>query len=199
MRKSGSNKGTEIESRYSALVARLEREATAAPARYKRRIFLLSTLGYAYPVAVLTGILITITGAIYVIAWTPAAMIGVGLSFGAKFFAIPLLALSYAIVRSMWVSLPPPEGRRIARAEAPELFELCARLRKRLRGPKVHRILMTDEFNAAIVQVPRLGLLGWPKNYLIVGLPLMLAMSPRQFEAVLAHEYGRRCARIGRR
>ncbi len=149
MKEPASSEGTEVESRYSALIARLEREAVAAPARYKWRILLLSTLGYAYPVVVLTGLLATMAGAIYVIAWAPAAMIGVGLSFGAKFFAIPLLALSCAIVRSMWVSLPPPEGRRIARAEAPELFELCARLRKRLRGPKVHRILMTDEFNAA--------------------------------------------------
>ena len=129
-------------------------------------------------------------GAVYVMAWAPPALFGVGLSFGAKLFAIPLLALSYAIVRSLWVRLPPPEGRRIGRAEAPQLFDLCELLRKWLRGPRIHRILVTDDFNASIVQISRLGLFGWPRNYLIIGLPLMLAMSPSKFEAVLAHEYG---------
>ena len=71
MRESGLNEGTEIESWYSALVARLEREATAAPARYKWRLFLLSTLGYAYPVVVLTGLLATMAGAVFVISWAP--------------------------------------------------------------------------------------------------------------------------------
>jgi hypothetical protein len=28
----------------------------------------------------------------------------------------------------------------------------------------VHRVLLTGDFNAAIVQVPRLGPLGWERN-----------------------------------
>ncbi|WP_375494953.1 M48 family metallopeptidase, partial [uncultured Nostoc sp.] len=50
--------------------------------------------------------------------------------------------------------------------------------------------MLTNNFNAAVVQRPRLGLLGWQQNYLIVGLPLMLALPPEQFRAVLAHELG---------
>ena len=51
-------------------------------------------------------------------------------------------------------------------------------------------VLLTEEFNAAVVQIPRLGILGWNRNYLIIGLPLMKALTRKQLAAVLAHELG---------
>lgn len=54
----------------------------------------------------------------------------------------------------------------------------------------VHRVLLTTEFNASIVQLLRLGVLGWPRNYLMVGLPLLQAMTAEQAGAVVAHELG---------
>lgn len=51
-------------------------------------------------------------------------------------------------------------------------------------------MLLSDDFNAAVTQVPRLGIFGWPRNYLLLGLPLMKVLSREQFKAVLAHEYG---------
>ncbi|GET40890.1 M48 family metallopeptidase [Microseira wollei] len=54
----------------------------------------------------------------------------------------------------------------------------------------VYHILLLDEFNAAVVQRPRLGIFGWQQNYLLIGLPLMQALSQSQFRAVLAHELG---------
>jgi len=41
-----------------------------------------------------------------------------------------------------------------------------------------------------VVQSPREGIVGWPRNYLLIGLPLMKTLSVDQFEAVLAHELG---------
>ena len=64
--------------------------------------------------------------------------------------------------------------------------------------PKVHEVLLTHDFNAAIAQVPRLGLFGFHKNYLILGLPLMMALSLDQFRAVLAHEFGHLSGAHGR-
>lgn len=40
------------------------------------------------------------------------------------------------------------------------------------------------------MQHARLGVLGWHVNYLILGLPLMQAVSPEQFRAIVAHELG---------
>ena len=50
--------------------------------------------------------------------------------------------------------------------------------------------MLDDGLNAGVLQVPRLGVFGWQTNYLMLGLPLMLALSPDQFRAVLAHEVG---------
>src|SRR5262249_21700409 len=52
------------------------------------------------------------------------------------------------------------------------------------------RIAKPLDFNAAVVQAPRLGLFGWYRNYLLIGLPLVKALTVEQFKAVLAHEFG---------
>jgi Zn-dependent protease with chaperone function len=70
------------------------------------------------------------------------------------------------------------------------LFAAIERARRHVRAPRVHRVLVVDEFNASVCQVPRLGVLGWQKNFLLLGLPLLHALSPGQFQAVLAHEFG---------
>ena len=71
-------------------------------------------------------------------------------------------------------------------------------MRSALDGPHVHRVLVSDEFNAGIVQIPRLGMFGWLRNYLVVGLPLMKALTPAEFRAVLAHEFGHLSGNHGR-
>jgi len=58
--------------------------------------------------------------------------------------------------------------------------------------------LITDDFNAAVVQIPRLGLLGWYRNTLLIGLPLMKALTRQQLAAVLAHEFGHLAGGHGR-
>jgi hypothetical protein len=39
------------------------------------------------------------------------------------------------------------------------------------------RVGQIDDFNAAVVQAPRLGLFGWYRNYLLIGLPLAKALT----------------------
>jgi len=165
------------------MVARLETLAKRSPLAYKTRVALLAMLGYGYIFSVL-AVLVAILVAL---VW--AALGGKHLHLIGK-LAIPLLLLAGVILRALWVRLEEPAGRELSAREAPALFAAIDDLRRRLRGPRIHRVLLTDEFNAAVVQTPRLGLFGWHKNHLIVGLPLMQALSPDQFRAVLAHEYG---------
>ena len=54
--------------------------------------------------------------------------------------------------------------------------------------PRVDHVLITDELNAAILQLPSLGIFGWHRNYLMIDLPLMKSLTREQFKAVLAHE-----------
>ena len=63
-------------------------------------------------------------------------------------------------------------------------------VRCKAAAPRVHEVLLTNDVNAAVVQVPRLGMFGWQKNYPILGLPLMQLMSPEELKAVLATSSG---------
>jgi Zn-dependent protease with chaperone function len=102
------------------------------------------------------------------------------------------------VARAMWVRLDPPKGRPITTYDASELFELIDKLRRSLGAPRFHHVLITDEFNAAVVQTPQLGLLGWYRNTLLIGLPLMKALTRQQLAAVLAHEFGHLAGGHGR-
>lgn len=168
---------------FDQLVARLEVAAERAPLAYKIRVGLLALLGYGYIFSIL-AVLLAILGLLGLAASTGKHLVLIGK------IGLPLLILAAVIVRALWVRLDEPIGRRLTPRDAPELFAVLAEMRRRLRGPRIHGVLLTDDYNASVVQTPRLGLFGWQKNHLILGLPLMQALSPEQFRAVLAHEYG---------
>lgn len=171
---------------FDALVARLEYQANQHPFLYKSRISFMALLGYGYITVVLTGLLLATVVSLVLLK-------GLGLKL-----AIPLLILIWAVLKALWVRLEPPAGRRIVKREAPALFEMINDLRRRLRAPSFHRVLITDEFNACVVQTPRLGVFGWHRNYLIIGLPLMKSLTVEQFRAVMAHEFGHLAGGHGR-
>jgi Zn-dependent protease with chaperone function len=166
---------------FSALVSRLEQQSRDRPGWYKARVVLLAFLGYGYVSVMLILLtvlaLATLASAIYL----KAAAIKI---------AIPILIVVGLILKAMWVRLSPPDGRALGRREAPALFAMIEGLRRKLKAPRFHRVLLTSDFNAGVAQQPRLGMFGWHRNYLLIGLPLMKALTREQFEAVLAHEFG---------
>ena len=172
-------------------VKRLESQAGLRASAYKLRVFLLATLGYTYIFFVL-GALLLLVG---LLVWLAATYRAGGL---VRQLLFALCGLVFLILRALWVRIPPPEGLALTPQQAPTLFAAATEIRRALKAPKVHRILLTDEFNAAVAQRPRLGVFGWHKNYLIVGLPYLQALSPEQFRAVLAHEFGHLSGAHGR-
>lgn len=90
------------------------------------------------------------------------------------------------------------EGKLLTPREAPALRGALADIQHALQCPPFDDVRITLDFNAAVQQVPRLGLLGWPRTYLEIGLPLAQAMSAAELRAVLAHECAHRSARHGR-
>lgn len=169
---------------FDALVRRLEPEAAASPRAYRWRVLVLALLGYAYIVGVVAVTLALAAASL----WGMTHMRGNGAYHLGK-LAAALLLLAGIIVRALWVRFDAPGGRRLTRAEAPALFEEAEALRRALDAPRASVVLLTDEYNAAVSQVPRLGILGFPRNYLIVGLPLLEALPADQVRAVLAHEF----------
>ncbi|HEX8361280.1 MAG TPA: M48 family metallopeptidase [Longimicrobium sp.] len=169
---------------FEAYVARLERVARANPRRYRTRVLLFGALGYVYVFAVL-AVLVAVTVGLGV--WVATSLRGWGL-LGK--LAIPSALLGWMILRAMWVRLDPPAGRELAHKHAPRLFAEVEAIRKGVQAPRAHHVILTDDFNAAVSQVPRLGMFGWHRNYLVLGVPLMYALPADEFRAVLAHEFG---------
>jgi Zn-dependent protease with chaperone function len=174
--------------KFNALIDRLEVSSRQRPAAYRLRVAALAALGYGYLFAVVLALLLLIA----------AVLFGGKFNFLTIKVAGVILVLIGIVLRSMWVTLPEPDGRELQRDNAPKLFDLINEVRTSLRGPTVYRVFISDEFNAFIVQIPQLGMFGWVRNYLVVGLPLLNALTPEEFRAVLAHEFGHLSGKHGR-
>ncbi len=166
---------------FDALVGRLEEQARGNPAGYQLKVVLLALLGNAYLAAMLLLIVALLLATLASVVVLKALAVKLVLVVG--FFL-------WMILKALWVKIDPPAGTELRRAQAPELFAMIDGLRRTLRAPRFHHVLVTDDFNAAVVQSPRLGIFGWPRNYLLIGLPLMKSLTVEQFKAVLAHEFG---------
>lgn len=174
---------------FEALVGRLERQAQVNPRGYVARVLLLAALGNAYIVAMLVLVLALLVGLLLSVLVLKA--LAIKLIFVVGFFL-------WMVVKALWVKIDPPVGMEVDARQAPELFAELEALRRKLGALRFHHVLITDEFNAGVVQSPRLGIFGWPRNYLLIGLPLMKALTVDQFKAVLAHELGHLAGGHGR-
>ncbi len=168
---------------FDALIQKLEVASRRNPRIYRLRLVGLVALAYGYLVFILLGslALCVLMGAmvVYVPATIKLAIIGL-IAFGGIFLAV---------LRGLWVKLEPPQGEPVTAAQAPRLFALLDELRAALDCRPFHQVLIVGEVNAGVVQIPRLGIFGWHRNYLVLGLPLMQSLAPDEFKAVLAHEF----------
>lgn len=163
---------------FEATVARWDRLAQTRPRLYRASVRAMGALGYGY-------LALTAGGLAMGWAWSLIKVPLLGLK------AAPLvLGLEWALARALWVRVPEPSGRVLRREEVPRLFASLDRLRASVGAPAITRVMLTDELNAGALQTPRLGVLGWYTNHLILGLPLLCSLSVEQMEAVIAHEMG---------
>lgn len=182
--RSADAKREALEAAAAAAIEKFEALAKAEPDRYRRRVLATAAAGYAAPFL----FLVTLIAAVALLGLAAAnshsgggavAKLGIGVAI-----------LGFMIVRAMIVKFPPPEGIRIAEADAPALFGEIEKVRAALKGPPLHEVYLDDNLNAAIQQSPRFGFFGGHINRLIIGLPLMNALTTPQLIAVIAHEYG---------
>lgn len=185
---------------YTALIKRLEKFAAENPATYQSRVVLLASVGYAYSLLIIL-IALSVPTILLATIWFYPNILFILLRLG-KFgillviLAIAALGFIWSIFRVLWFQIPPPEGAELQSTDAPQLFEMVAQASDALDTPRPQHILLNDEFNASIVSLPRWGGLS-SETYLNVGLPLMQALSPEQFRAVVAHEMGHLSSKHG--
>lgn len=110
------------------------------------------------------------------VSWVGVGLIGFALAFGG------LKALSQAG--------PRPSGVRLPREAAEDFFRLLDGLARQAGVEPVEDVWITDEVNASVVQRPGWVMPGAMRTELLIGLPLVHCLSPAQFAAMLAHEFG---------
>lgn len=168
---------------HDALVARLTEYARLHPRMYLARVAALAVLGYAYLFGVLVLLAALTAGAV----WMMTHNLG---TWAALKLGIPVVVLAWIIGKSLWVRFTPPQGIELRPAEAPALFAEIERVRTAMQAPRVHRVLIDDDYNAGVNQYPRLGVFGWYRTDLVLGLPYLGSMPLDEYRAVLAHEFG---------
>lgn len=188
---------------FKSMVARLEQESARAPRRYRVKVALLALLGFAILGLVLAVVgfgLVALVGIAGALAFTGGAALLLLLKLGKLLFllAIPLWFTLKSAVQALFVRLPAPQGHPVTRTQAPALFAALDDMRRSMNGPRFHHVLVVDDMNAAVVQRPAFGLVGWPRNYLLLGLPLLECLAPEEALAVVAHEYGHLAGSHGR-
>lgn len=168
---------------FEELSQKAERELKDAPSVYDRNVIVMAGLGYLFifsVIALLVGLLFM------VINWTIHAQ---RMNYGSIKLLLLLGLLLWIIFKALWIKQNPPQGIELKKIEAPRLFDMLDELSRKL-NTRVDVVLVDDEYNAAVRQVPTAGFLDLHRNYLMLGLPLMMSQSPEQFKSVLAHELG---------
>ncbi|MDO4723768.1 MAG: M48 family metallopeptidase [Comamonadaceae bacterium] len=165
------------------LVRLSEQDSASDERAYRRSVFWFAALGYLW--------VLGFVGVGLVLLWVLLAAIWSGRFHGGYvWLLVAAPSLLWAGLRALWLRLPPPQGLELAREDAPRLFELLDRIRKKVQGPPIHQVLLDGDFNACITQTPRFGLFGAARNTLTLGLPMLMALDTPRLCAVLAHEYG---------
>lgn len=179
---------------FDALVDRLQRRYAARPFALRLHVAWMVVVGYA--AFLFSFLLVFALGGFFFFG---AMVLDTGpalLSLGAGSFLWTMSAVQ--AIDLLWVRIDPARGRALEAHEAPLLFDLLDRLRASLKAAKLERVVITPDFNAGAQQIPRLGVFGWPRNFLLLGLPLMECLAPEEFEALLGHELAHLSARHGR-
>lgn len=187
---------------YITLIQSLEAYAAKSPGGYEFRVFLLTVLGYAYFIGIMLLLLAPLPVILFLFWLAPTKVLNL-LFWTAKLWwvLIPGLGVFFGFLgsaaRSITARVPEPEGRELSRDDAPALFDFVAQTAASLDAGMPKRVLLTDAFNASVMTLPRLGIFG-RKTYLMLGLPVMKALTAEQFKAVLAHEMGHVSGKHGR-
>lgn len=164
---------------FNTLTDKLEAQARENPHNYQLRVLLLALLGNVYLATVLLSIIALLIASIAAVLTFKAPALEMAVVAG--FFL-------WLLTKALWVEIPPPEGIAVTADQAPKLFAMIAEMRRQLGAAGFHRVLITDDFDVRAVQASRIGIFGWHRNYLLIGLPLLKTLTAEQFKAVLAHE-----------
>jgi Zn-dependent protease with chaperone function len=120
------------------------------------------------------------------------------------FLVIITLAAIFVVLRGIFVSTrlraKDIVGIQVTEAEQPALWYRIRQLAQRVGTRAPRRLYLVPDVNAAVWENTRLLGLVPGKRQMMIGVPLLMALTPAQVDAILAHElghYGNRDTRLG--
>ena len=166
-------------------MVRMSEHASADNSRaYRRSVAAFAALGYAWVLGCLAL-------AVGILMWVVPQLLHGRFRLALVWALLGAGGLLWVSLRALWVRFDEPaRAWRSQRWMHPTCSRPWRASAARSRGRPIHKVTLTDEFNASIQQLPRFGLLGGAVNHLSIGLPLLMALDRPRFLAVLAHEYG---------
>ncbi|WKE66329.1 M48 family metalloprotease [Gallaecimonas kandeliae] len=174
------------EETFVALVERSEKDAARDIKAYRLKLAAFALLGYGVIFSLVALLVLLLGGTL----WVAFLSSGLFLLLLSKKIIFLIAAAIWTLLRALWVPFDAPSGYRLERRHFPKLFAQIDELATTLSALRIHQVILEDSLNAAVVQHPRFGLLGGQRNSLILGLQLLLVLSPQEMRSVLAHEFG---------
>ncbi len=178
-----AEKLTLSDEQFETIAKETETKAANDYAGYKKQLIAFASLGYLY-IGFIVAILL---GLVLITCWLSFA--GHRIYAGAIKIVIFLLIVVFVVLKSLWIKYDPPKGITLGRQDYPELFELLDEICTKL-NTRADTVVLDETFNAAVIEHPKLGLLGFNTNFLILGLPFLQSVRKEELKAVLAHEFG---------
>lgn len=167
---------------FARMVRAGKRASTRNRQAYRRSVALFAALGIGW-------LLLSAALALMGLAWVAWIVSQGSVTMPEVLLMVALCAFLWMAGCVLLVRIEPPAGVEITQAEAPALFEALARMRRTIGAPEIHHIYLNDEFGVSIQTIPSMGLIGRRVHHLTIGLPLLMALNPQRFLAILAHEY----------
>ena len=169
---------------FHSLVAELDHSWSAQPRGLLRETLTWVILGYIVIFAALSACALVFIAGLYIALrfQGPAGTLIAGA------VALAGSLASVLILGCLWVRFAPPEGVVVDEDRHPRLHRLIRDTVAATGCVRFHQVLLDAGLDISAVQNPRLGVFGWYRTYLVIGLPLMEALTVEEFHALLAHE-----------
>ena len=155
------------------------------PRTYLGFITVFAVIGFAYillfPLLIITSLLnihqaMTLNDAL---DWKTAAV-----------WLLVTLVASLVTFRASKLKVGTPAGLCLTEEKAPELFKMVRHFSTHFKRPVIHKIVITGDYELDIVKTPKWPLPVWSTNTLVIGLPLLQSLKPKQFECMMARRIG---------
>ncbi|OGB22863.1 MAG: hypothetical protein A3I66_13270 [Burkholderiales bacterium RIFCSPLOWO2_02_FULL_57_36] len=175
------------------LIERLKSKAASSPGGFRGKVLVVSGMVNILMLAAVSTVALLVYFGMQLVADNHdlTNLVYVGLT-------VLVLIGVVAILRMFFIRLEAPEGRLITRSEAPRLFETLDKMCKKLDGPPLDHVLITRDYNATILPLRTRASFGGYTNYLMLGLPYMLAVPAKEMLSAIARDYGYLCGTHGR-